>query len=318
MYFVPDFLAMLGYRFPRDIRNAPALDSLEYQVGSRKKKAVYPDHLVYANGRIAFVLEVKKPSIDLERSQIGQLLSYAMHPDVKAEVAVITNGKRTLVIETRQREPVLDLRQLEIPSRLADLRLLLSRQSLTSRIGELAFEKRLGSGAFGTVYRAWNTSLKRHEAVKLYHLDVTVSEESIKRLTQGLRAQAKLRHESIASIYRWQRDGAEVWVSMQYSDGSPFDKWLKRGEPTLQQKIEILAAVARTIHYAHGQGVVHRDLKPSNILIERVGQSWRPLVVDFDTAFVGGEAALTKTAEAIGTEGFMAPEMSLARRSARL
>jgi serine/threonine protein kinase len=317
MYFIPDFLAMLGYRFPRDIRNAAPLDSPEYQVGSRRRTAIYPDHLVRIDNRIAFVLEVKSPSSDLERSHIGQLLSYAMHPDVQAEMAVLTNGKRTLVITTRRREPVLEVKQREMPGKLVDLQLLISRQSSASRIGELFIEKRLGKGSFGTVYRAWNASLKRHEAVKIYHADIAVSEASRRRLWQGLRAQAQLHQECIASIYREEGTGAEVWASVQYSPGVTFDKWLKKEAPSARQKIEILVKVARAVNHAHGRGVVHRDLKPSNVLVERAGSSWRPLVVDFDTAVVVGATRLTKTAEAIGTLGFMAPEMSQARPSAR-
>lgn len=307
MYFVPSFLRMLGYRLPKDLRNAPALESPEYYVGTRKKTSIFPDHLVYVDDLVAFVLEAKSPSVKLGKEQIGQVLSYALHPEIQSNLAVLTNGIRTIIIHVKRREPIFEVEQRDLPEALPDLQLLLGRKSLARQVGELVVEKRLGRGGFGTVYKAWNLTLRRYEALKIYH-PVTTSAASRRRLVNGLRAQAQLHHEGIARIYQIQYDGAEVVTAMQFSSGTTFAQW-KKTNPSARQKVQILSQVARIIHFAHEHGVVHRDLKPSNILIERQGSSWRPLIVDFDTAVVVDSTRLTQTSDTIGTLGFMAPEM---------
>jgi serine/threonine protein kinase len=317
MYFVPNFLTMLGYRFPRDIQNAPALESPEYYVGTRKRTSIFPDHLVFVDDRIAFVLEVKKPSAKLGTAEIGQVLSYALHPDIQADLAVLTNGVCTIIIHARRREPILQIDQRDLLARLPDLQLLLGRKSLSRRVGELVAEKRMGRGGFGTVYKAWNITLQRYEALKIYHTEVTATAASRRRLVNGLRAQAQLHHENIAQIYQIQNSDAEVLAAMQFSSGVTFDRWTKT-DPGARQKIQVLSHVAKAIHFAHEHGVVHRDLKPSNLLIERQGRSWRPLIVDFDTAVVIESTRFTQTSDTIGTLGFMAPEMFSSPRSSRL
>jgi TolB-like protein len=72
--------------------------------------------------------------------------------------------------------------------------------------------------------------------------------------------------------------------------------------------VELIAKVARTVHYAHEHGILHRDIKPGNILIDAKGE---PLLTDFGLArLVEAESTITHTLEVLGTPSYMAPEQA--------
>ena len=73
--------------------------------------------------------------------------------------------------------------------------------------------------------------------------------------------------------------------------------------------MELIAKVARTVHYAHEHGILHRDIKPGNILLDAKGE---PHLTDFGLArLVESESTVTRTLEVLGTPSYMAPEQAL-------
>ena len=77
---------------------------------------------------------------------------------------------------------------------------------------------------------------------------------------------------------------------------------------SIRQAAELIAKVARTVHYAHEHGILHRDIKPGNILLDAKGE---PHLTDFGLArLVETESTITRTLEVIGTPSYMAPEQA--------
>lgn len=174
----------------------------------------------------------------------------------------------------------------------------------------LQVTEKIGEGAFGTVWRAWNADLDRWEAVKVYRPEFAREQSKRARFLRGLKAQAKLTHPNIGTFYGYRVSPETLEVSMRLSEGVPLDEWvMQRPSPSLAQKVDVLAQVCEGVGYAHEHGVVHRDLKPSNIIVERRESELRPVIIDFDSAVLVDSAALTKTAEHVGTLGFIAPEV---------
>src|SRR5205085_3486300 len=83
---------------------------------------------------------------------------------------------------------------------------------------------------------------------------------------------------------------------------------LRRAPLSIRQAAELIANVARTVHYAHEHGILHRDIKPGNILLDQKGE---PLLTDFGLArLVETESTVTRTKEVLGTPSYMAPEQA--------
>src|SRR5260370_9927942 len=77
----------------------------------------------------------------------------------------------------------------------------------------------------------------------------------------------------------------------------------------IRRAVELIAKVARTVHYAHEHGILHRDIKPGNILLDQKGE---PHLTDFGLArLVETESTVTRTLEVLGTPSYMAPEQAV-------
>jgi serine/threonine-protein kinase len=76
----------------------------------------------------------------------------------------------------------------------------------------------------------------------------------------------------------------------------------------IHSAVQIVASLARTVHYAHQRGILHRDIKPSNVLLDSQGQ---PHLTDFGLArLVEQDSSLTRTIDILGTPSYIAPEQA--------
>ena len=76
----------------------------------------------------------------------------------------------------------------------------------------------------------------------------------------------------------------------------------------IRRAVELIAKLARAVHYAHEHGILHRDIKPGNILLDAKGE---PHLTDFGLArLVETESTVTRTKEVLGTPSYMAPEQA--------
>jgi serine/threonine-protein kinase len=135
----------------------------------------------------------------------------------------------------------------------------------------------------------------------------------VHRFENEARTVARLDHPNIVPLYGVGADGERHYFSMKLIDGGS----LAAGIPALTGRYrdvaQVLAAVARAVHYAHQRGVLHRDLKPANILLNSEG---RPYVADFGLAkALAGEGLQTSIGVIIGTPSYMAPEQAAGRET---
>src|SRR5438552_4010627 len=101
---------------------------------------------------------------------------------------------------------------------------------------------------------------------------------------------------------------------MKFVEGGQLDEVVRRAPMSIRQGAELIAKVARTVHYAHEHGILHRDIKPGNILLDAKGE---PHLTDFGLArLVESESSVTHTLEVLGTPSYMAPEQAVGNNAA--
>src|SRR5205809_4121933 len=101
---------------------------------------------------------------------------------------------------------------------------------------------------------------------------------------------------------------------MKFVEGGQLDEVVRRTPMSIRQAVELIAKVARTVHYAHEHGILHRDIKPGNILLDQKGE---PHLTDFGLArLVESESTVTRTMDVLGTPSYMAPEQAVGNNAA--
>jgi TolB-like protein/regulator of sirC expression with transglutaminase-like and TPR domain len=185
---------------------------------------------------------------------------------------------------------------------------------LLGELGDYELLEEIGRGGQGVVFRARQKSLNRTVALKVISLGQWASKAHLRRFRLEAEAAAKLEHPGIVPIHEvGERDGS-CYFSMKFIEGGQLDEVARRQPMPIRQAAELIAKVARTVHYAHEHGILHRDIKPGNILMDAKGE---PHLTDFGLArLVESESSITQTLDVLGTPSYMAPEQAVGNNSA--
>jgi hypothetical protein len=195
--------------------------------------------------------------------------------------------------------------------------------------GKYRFEKRIGGGGMGQVYRARDVSLSRDVAIKVLP---RVSRQAVRRLRREARAAARLIHPNLGVIF-----AAETWRGMpmlvlEFLDGGTLEERIACGPVPVADVLDWGIRLAGALEAAHARKILHRDIKPSNIGFTAGGA---PKLMDFgvvrllddpssgiteDEGFgplspagllgstAGGSFTLTATGRIAGTAPYLSPE----------
>jgi TolB-like protein/Flp pilus assembly protein TadD len=174
--------------------------------------------------------------------------------------------------------------------------------------GDYELLEQIGRGGQGVVFRARQKSLNRTVALKIIGLGQWATKAHLKRFRLEAEAAARLEHPGIVPIHEvGERDGS-CYFSMKFVEGGQLDKVVRREAMPPRRAAELIAKVARTVHYAHEHGILHRDIKPGNILLDAKGE---PHLTDFGLARLAeSESSVTQTLDVLGTPSYMAPEQA--------
>jgi serine/threonine protein kinase len=151
----------------------------------------------------------------------------------------------------------------------------------TRRLGRFELIEAVGSGAFGTVYKARDPQLDRTVAIKVPRAGSLTTEEDRDRFLREARSVARLRHAAIVPVHEVGEDDEVPFLVSNFVQGVTLAELLTARRPSPHEAARLAAEVADALQYAHEQGVVHRDVKPSNILLDDAG---RPHLTDFGLA----------------------------------
>jgi serine/threonine-protein kinase len=173
--------------------------------------------------------------------------------------------------------------------------------------------RQLGAGGMGEVYLVRHPRLSRDDALKVLPRALAQDPEYRRRFDREADAAAALWHPHIVGVHDRGEYDEQLWISMDYVDGTDAGQLLRerfpRGMPR-SEATSIVAAVADALDYAHGRGLLHRDVKPANILLtDPAAGSRRILLADFGIARrLDDTSGLTVTNMTLGTLSYAAPE----------
>jgi serine/threonine-protein kinase len=175
-------------------------------------------------------------------------------------------------------------------------------------VGRFELLNPVGSGAFGTVYRARDRELDRTVAVKIPRTAYWAAGDGMERFLREARSAAQLRHPAIVSVHEVGISDGVPYLVSDFIDGVTLADYLSAHRLLPAEAARLLVAVADALHCAHVHGVIHRDVKPSNILLDAQGQ---PFVTDFGLAKrEAGEVTVTLEGQVLGTPAYMSPEQA--------
>src|SRR5215217_5681154 len=162
----------------------------------------------------------------------------------------------------------------------------------------------VGRGGFATVWRA--RSLKgvlRGKDVAVKVIPVYSAGERSRALREGQIAEG-LKHKNIVESLEVIPGAHEIYLVTEYVRGMPLDEAAKGYD--VEEIVDVLSQILEALVYAHGHGIIHRDIKPQNALVDARG---RVKLTDFGVAYRAGDTRLTRVGFAVGTPGYIAPEI---------
>jgi eukaryotic-like serine/threonine-protein kinase len=175
-----------------------------------------------------------------------------------------------------------------------------------SRIGRYRVVGRRGGGGFGQVFLAQDDELDRPVAIKVPHRERVARPENVESYLAEARIVARLDHPNIVPVYDVGRtDDGLCYVVCKFVEGTDLSKRLEQAGFSQREAVELVAAVANALDYAHSRHLFHRDVKPANILIDASGKA---ILADFGLALKDEDFG--KGPGYAGTPSYMSPEQA--------
>src|SRR5262249_27353514 len=125
-------------------------------------------------------------------------------------------------------------------------------RQLPGAVGRFRVQGRLGSGGFGTVYRAHDPELDRDVALKVPHPEVVESPRRLERFLREAKAAARLRHPHLVPVYDAGRDGGCYYVALAFVAGTTLADAVDAGPLEARRAARLAREVAEALAYAHG------------------------------------------------------------------
>lgn len=183
--------------------------------------------------------------------------------------------------------------------------------SVGSVVAGYRIERVLGTGGMGIVYQARDPDLPRSDALKILSPELSRDPDFRLRFQREADVAAALDHPNIVAIRCRGEFAGQLWIAMQFVDGTDADAALSAGPMMPARALHVVREVGKALDYAHDHNVVHRDIKPANFLLSRAKTGdERVLLADFGIArAIDATGGLTSAGVVLATVSYAAPEV---------
>lgn len=172
--------------------------------------------------------------------------------------------------------------------------------------GRFVVERKVGTGAMGSVYRALDQVSGHPVAMKI----LLGPGEHAERFARETSAIAKIDHPAaVKYVAHGVLPTGEPWLAMQWIEGVTLHKRLQRGKLGVRETLALARRIAAALGAAHAKNLVHRDVKPGNVMLPD-GVIEQAILVDFGLARHAAATEVTRTGMFVGTPGYIAPEQA--------
>lgn len=188
--------------------------------------------------------------------QLAELLTIALNIPLKEQTAFIQLARK-------EKPPTPIPQPTPSPTEIG-------KEDLSGRaVKGFQLAERIGSGGFGIVYRAVQTSVERNVAIKIIMPRIANHPSFIRRFEAEAQLIAQLEHPHIVPLYDFWREPSAAYLVMRYLHGGSLEGFLKTNGPlSIPQFRRMARQIGRAIAAAHARGIIHRDIKPANILLD--------------------------------------------------
>lgn len=177
----------------------------------------------------------------------------------------------------------------------------------------------VGTGGFGTVFKARQLDLNRDVAVKILHEEASEDAEDFARLKREAQILSRLTHPNVVQIYSFGLSNTNhPYLIEEFVEGLSLRGLLNSADRVpIERTLAIFRDAALALAYLHQQGVVHRDIKPENIFLCDKPAADTVKLIDFGLAKQKAQdnETLTKTGMLLGTADYMSPEQGKGQRA---
>jgi serine/threonine protein kinase len=157
-----------------------------------------------------------------------------------------------------------------------------------TKIAKYEIKRRIGRGAMGVVYEAFDPFVQRTVAIKVAHSlegqDAKVKQKVREGFFSEVYSAGRMHHPSVVSVYDAGQEDDYNYIVMEYVDGVTLQEYVSGGKTlTPNEVVDVIYQCAKGLDYVHRQGVIHRDLKPGNIMLSHDGEV---KIMDFSIAHI--------------------------------
>jgi TolB-like protein/Flp pilus assembly protein TadD len=167
--------------------------------------------------------------------------------------------------------------------------------------------EKLGEGGMGVVYKAEDTDLQRHVALKFLAPQSLGGEEEVARFVHEARSAAALDHPNICTVHEIGKAEDQTFIAMACIEGQSLKDKIEAGPMRIGEAVDLSIQIAEGLSKAHEKNIVHRDIKPANVMVTSEGQA---KIMDFGLAKSAKRTVLTQEGTTLGTVAYLSPEQA--------